>query len=75
MLAKLSVDQVLMKAKSCVKKNEIIEAQKLYKTLLRAFPNNIRAQKGLVALNNYRQDNSTHTLSSEIINQLLNIYL
>ena len=31
MLAKLSIDQTLVKAKSHVKKNEIAEAQNLYK--------------------------------------------
>ncbi len=50
MLAKLSVDQALMKAKSHVKKDEVIEAKKLYKVIL-AFPKNLRAQQGLVALN------------------------
>ena len=37
MLAKLSIDQTLVKAKSHIKKNEIAEAQNLYKEILRLF--------------------------------------
>ena len=51
MLPKLSVEQPLMKASSFVKKDKFAEAQKLYQAVLLAFPQNIRAQKGLVALN------------------------
>ena len=45
MLAKLSVDQALMKASSHVKRDEILEAQKLYQAVLLTFPKNIRAQQ------------------------------
>ena len=41
MLAKLSVNQALMKAKSHIKKDEIAEAQKLYEDVLRFFPKNM----------------------------------
>ena len=37
MLANLSVDQVIMKAKSHAKKGEIEEAQKLYQSILKTF--------------------------------------
>ena len=43
MLRKLSVDQALIKAKSHLKKNEAIEAKKLYQVILQAFPKNLRA--------------------------------
>ena len=43
MLKKLSVDQALIKAKSHFKKNEVIEAKKLYLVILQAFPKNLRA--------------------------------
>ena len=36
-MAKLSVDQALLKAKSHVKKGKIEEAQKLYQMVLKAF--------------------------------------
>ena len=74
MLAKLSVDQALMKARSHAKKDEIAEAQKLYQAVLLAFPKNIRAQKGLAALNHHTQDNETQTPSTETVTQLMNLY-
>ena len=46
MLAKLSVDQALIRANSHLKRNEILEAKKLYHAILLSFPKNIRAQKG-----------------------------
>ena len=47
MLAKLSVDQALMKANSFAKKGEIAEAEKIYKSILNTFSKNQRALKGL----------------------------
>jgi len=44
-LAKLSVDQALLKAKSHARKGEIEEAQKLYNDVLQAFPKNKRNVK------------------------------
>ena len=46
-LARLTVDQALLKAKSHAKKGEIEEARQLYQSVLQAFPKNIRAQQGL----------------------------
>ncbi|MDC1194859.1 tetratricopeptide repeat protein, partial [Pseudomonadota bacterium] len=74
MLAKLSIDQTLMKASSHVKRNEILEAQKLYQAVLLAFPQNIRAQEGLDNLNNYIQNNIKQSLPKLIIDQLINLY-
>ena len=54
-MAKLSVDQALLKAKSLAKKGEIEEAQKLYQTVLKAFPKNKRAQQELAAVNGSKQ--------------------
>lgn len=47
MLANLSVDQALTKARSHVKNDNVLEAQELYQAVLKAFPKNIRAQQGL----------------------------
>ena len=69
MLAKLSVDQALMKAKSCAKKDKIAEAQKLYETVLEVFPKNQRARHGLIALNKSKQ-----ILPEETLHQLVNLY-
>ena len=74
MLAKLSVDQAIMKAKSHVNKKEIVEAEKLYQAVLLAFPKNIRAQQGLAALNNHTQNNAIQTPPLETLNQLVNLY-
>ena len=73
MLAKLRVDQALMKARSHAKKDEIAEAQKLYQTVLLSFPKNIRAKQGLAALNKYIQNNAVHSPSQEIVDYLINL--
>ena len=73
-MAKLSVDQALFKAKSCAKKGEFEEAQKLYQTVLQAFPKNKRAQKGLAALNKPKQSATTQGPPQDTINQLVNLY-
>ena len=69
MLAKLSVDQALMKARSHAKKGEVLESQKLYQAVLLAFPKNKRAQEGLAALNKPKQNPP-----QEAVNQLVNLY-
>ena len=74
MLAKLSVDQVLMKARSHAKKGEVLESQKLYQSVLLAFPKNKRAQDGLNALNKHKQNNSADNPPNEQIDQLINLY-
>ena len=74
MLAKLSIDQTLVKAKSHIKKNEIAEAQNLYKEILRLFPKNIRAQKGLAALQNHILVNPIQTSPSFLLNKLVMLY-
>ena len=72
-MAKLSVDQVLLKAKSHIKKGEIEKAKKLYQAVLQAFPKNKRAQQGLVALNKTKQPASTQNPPQDTINQLINL--
>ena len=47
-MAKLSVDQALLKAKSHAKKGEIEEAQKLYQTVLQTFPKTNGRSRGLL---------------------------
>ena len=73
-MAKLSVDQALLKAKSHVKKGKIQEAQELYEAVLQAFPKNKRAQQGLAALNKSNQPNATQSPPQETINQLIDLY-
>ena len=74
MLAKLSVAQALLKAKSHLKKDEIVEAKKLYQAVLVAFPKNIRAQQGLALLTNHKKINTIKTLPQTDIDQLISLY-
>ena len=74
MVKRLSVDQTLMKARSYVKNNEIEEAQKIYKSILLAFPKNKRAQQELVALNKLFQNNGIVGPPQQVIDQLINLY-
>ena len=73
-MAQLSVDQAILKAKSHARKGEIREAQRLYQTILNAFPKNKRAQKGMVALNKLHPSTITEAPPQEAINQLANLY-
>ena len=73
-MARLSVDQALLKAKSYAKKGKIEEAQKLYQMVLEAFPENKRAQQGLTALNQPKQSNDVQGPPQEAINQLVDLY-
>jgi len=68
-VAKLSVDQALLKAKSYVKKGKIEEAQKLYQMVLQAFPENKRAQQGFASINKPEAGPPQETII-----QLVNLY-
>jgi tetratricopeptide (TPR) repeat protein len=73
-LTKLSVEQALAKAKSHTKKGELAEAQSLYVTILKAFPNNKKAQKGMTALGGYQRPVSEQGPPQLVIDQLMNLY-
>ena len=70
-MAKLSVDQTLLKAKSHTKRGEIEEAHKLYHNVLQAFPNNGRAQKGLEALRKTKAPATNQNPPQELLDRLL----
>ena len=74
-MAKISVDRALTRAKYYAKMNEFEEAQKLYQTVLQAFPMNKRAQEGLAALNKPKQSATRQEPSQDMFAQLLNHYL
>ena len=74
MLANLSVEQSLMKAKSHTKKGELEEAQKLYEAILKNFSNNIRAKQALASLNKHNQNNTIQNPPQEVIDQLVALY-
>jgi predicted O-linked N-acetylglucosamine transferase (SPINDLY family) len=73
-LAKLSIDQALLKAKSHAKKGEIEEARQLYQSVLQAFPQNVRAQQGLAALSKPRQNDVPQAVPQEVIDRLVALY-
>jgi len=73
-MAKLSVNQALIKAKSYEKKGEIKQAQKLYHKVLQTFPMNKRAQQGLAALKKSKQSVATQGSPQDMIDQLVNLY-
>jgi tetratricopeptide (TPR) repeat protein len=73
-VAKLSVNQALSKAKSHEKKGEILEAQKLYKIVLDAFPNNKKAKLMLANLDKSFQNGNVKKPPSNIMNQLVALY-
>ena len=73
-MAKLSVEQALLKAKSHTKKGEFEEAKKQYQAVLQAFPKNKRAQQGLAALNTPKQPAATQGPPQDAINQLIQLY-
>jgi tetratricopeptide (TPR) repeat protein len=72
-MAKISVGQALLKAKSHAKKGEIEEAKKIYRTVLQAFPKNIRAQQELASLSKPKQNDAAQAVPREIINRLIGL--
>ena len=72
-MAKLSVGQALDKAKLHIKKGEFAEAQTLYATILKAFPNNKKAQQGLTALGGGQQSAAEQGPPQAVINQLMSL--
>ena len=74
MLPKLSVDQMLMKARSHEKRDEITDAKKLYQAVLLSFPQNKRAQERLAALNKSQEHHVIQNPPQNIIDQLINLY-
>ena len=74
MLAKLSVDQALIKAKSYTKKGELIEAHKIYQSILKTFSKNKRAQHGLETLNQIIRNIDTKNSRQKVVTELLELY-
>ena len=73
-MAKVSVEQALAKAKSHIKKGEVAEAQTLYATILKAFPNNKKAQQGLTALGGGQRSAAEQGPPRGVIDQLMSLY-
>ena len=73
-MAKVSVEQALAKAKSHIKKGETAEAQALYVNILKAFPNNKKAQQGLITLGGGQRSAGEQGPPQAVIDQLINLY-
>ena len=73
-MAKLSVERALLKAKLHTKGGEIEEAQALYETILKAFPNNKKAQQSLAGFGKTNQTNAQEPSSDFEIKQLANLF-
>ena len=73
-MAKLSVEQALSKAKSHKKKGEFAEAQALYVTILKAFPNNKKAQQGLTTLGGGQRSAAEQGPPQAVIDQLVSLF-
>ena len=73
-LAKLSVEQALAIAKSHIKKGETKEAQTLYATILKAFPNNKEAQQGLIKWGSDQRSVAEQSPPQGVIDQLMSLY-
>jgi len=75
MLAKLSVDQDLIKAKSHANRGEIEEAQKIYQSVFQSFSKQAKDIKsGLSDLNKFSRITTTQDPPQEKINELINLY-
>ena len=72
MLAKLSVDQILIKARSHAHNGEVEEAQSLYQDVLKAKKELIKQE--LAVLNKPKQNNAMQSLPKEVLDQLANTY-
>ena len=70
----MSVEHALNKANSNVKKGELLEAQKLYNSVLQVFPKNVRAQQGLNALKEGVKKIYLQNPPSEVIKKLLCLF-
>ena len=75
MLAELSVDQALTKARSHTNNGEFEEAQKLYQAVSQALSKQAKdAQQGLATLNKSKENNTTQSPPQQVIDQLANLY-
>ena len=72
-MVKLSIEQSLAKAKSLSKKGRVADAQLLYLNVLKAFPNNKKAQQGLISLGGNHRSLPVREPPQTVIDQLINL--
>ena len=73
-MGKLSVKRALLMASSRAKKGELIEAERLYQSVLRDFPENKQAQRGLDFLRHSYREKVSQSPPSEVVNSLLALF-
>ena len=66
----IKTERLIIRAKKLIKKGEIEEARVIYKEILKDFPNNTEATKGLSSLNQEKKKSP----NQEQIEQLMNFY-
>ena len=74
MLAKISVDQALTKAKIHIKKNETQAAKNIYKSILMIYPKNKRVMHALSILKNINLNNIIKNDPQEAFNKIMDLY-
>ena len=72
-MVKPSIDKALVKARSHLKRGETIEAEKLYKAILKAFPKNRKAKQALANIKTLSSPTNQNP-PQEIIEQLVSFY-
>lgn len=74
MLEKSSIEQALKKAKALVKKREFLKAQAIYSEILKIFPNNKKAQQGLMLIKKTVPGNSIQSPPQAALNELAALF-
>ena len=72
-MTKISVEQLLQKARSNLKKGKVIEAKILYEQVLRAFPQNTRAKQGLDDLRKLNYKDSKTNPPQDMVQKLVKL--
>jgi tetratricopeptide (TPR) repeat protein len=70
----MSVNKLLLKAKSSAKKGDRALAKSLYEEILKAFPENKSARQGLAALKGAKAGGALQSPTQEMINKLISLY-
>ena len=73
-MVKLSVNKALMEARHLVKRGETIKAEKLYNSVLKAFPKNKKAKQGLSDIKKSIQTATSQNPPQGVLDQLIELY-
>ena len=73
-MSKITVNKALLKAKSHAKRGELDEAKNLYQSVLRIFPHNKQAQRGLDAINKSSTSFVARSPDRDALTPVINLY-